>query len=588
MAFEDFPRGAGNHDAPQLLGTAAWQFTAPDWQRGAIWLGRDRDGRTVGHLDDRHVITVAGSRSGKGRSTLIPNLLLYSGSCVVNDPKGENATITAAYRARVSGHKVIVIDPKGVAKVPSNLRATFNPLDLINHEDDDAIDITAAIGEAVTIDSGDGKDVHWTESGRQLIEGLILHVATTEVGATRSLVRVRQLLTIGDPEYAEMLSAEEFARKGEKAKAVGPFEALWRSMTSSVAANPAIRDIIAGAAYSILDMGENERGSVLSTARRNTKFIDSRWMQSCLQGSGGNQLDIDALKTTPGGVSVYVCMPARFMATHARFLRLVFNLILYRMEAQGLDKPACGLPVLFVLDEIAALGRLEIIEKAAGLMAGYGVKLWSVWQDLGQLKRHYNECWETFLGNAGILSFFANSDMTTLEWLSKRMGDVELLRETDGASEAISTQTNKSQGRTETAGWSRSKGVSSGQSEMPVLSQVSARDGGSGLVPFMARAGASAVGANVTESMQEGQSGGESIQHSEGASSGKTQTTTRNQSLHKAALMNPDEISRLFDRMTGRQIVLLNNAPVALLRTNWDEDDAFAEARANLQSARDT
>ena len=196
------------------------------------------------------------------------------------------------------------------------------------------------------------------------------------------------------------------------------------------------------------------------------------------------------------------------------------------MEAQGLDKPVCGLPVLFVLDEIAALGRLEIIEKAAGLMAGFGVKLWSVWQDLGQLKRHYRESWETFLGNAGILSFFANSDMTTLEWLSKRMGDVELLRETEGGSEAISTQTNKSQGRTETAGWSRSKGASSGQSEMPVLSQVSARDGGSGLVPFMARAGASAVGANVTESMQEGQSGGESIQHSEGASSGKTQTTT--------------------------------------------------------------
>lgn len=114
MAFEDFPRGAGNHDAPQLLGTAAWQFTAPEWQRGAIWLGRDRDGRTVGHLDDRHVITVAGSRSGKGRSTLIPNLLLYPGSCVVNDPKGENATITAAYH--VCRHRGCSKNGKSVAR----------------------------------------------------------------------------------------------------------------------------------------------------------------------------------------------------------------------------------------------------------------------------------------------------------------------------------------------------------------------------------------------------------------------------------------------------------------------------------------
>lgn len=126
---------------------------------------------------------------------------------------------------------------------------------------------------------------------------------------------------------------------------------------------------------------------------------------------------------------LYLCLPARFIPTHARFLRLMLNLMLYRMEAQGLDQPRCGYPVLFVLDEFAALGRLEVIEKAAGLMAGYGVKLWPILQDLGQLKRHYKESWETFLGNAGILQFFANADLTTLDWLSKRMGQIELVRE---------------------------------------------------------------------------------------------------------------------------------------------------------------
>lgn len=572
--FDDFPRGIpeqSSRNAP--LGTASWSTHAPAWNEGDLWLGRDGDGQAIGIGDDRHAITIAGSRAGKGRSVIIPNLLLWSGSCVVIDPKGENATRTAVKRSQRSGHKVVVLDPKGAADIPDALRVSFNPLDIIDGDDDDAIDLAAAIGDAVMIDSGDGKDIHWTESARQIVEALILHVATTEFGVRRSLVRVRQLLTLGDPDYADMLNAEEKERKGDKAREYSPFDTLWRSMSSSLAANDAVRDIIVGAANSIRDMGENERGSVLSTARRNTSFLNSRWMQRCLESSGGNTLDIDALKSSPHGLSVYVCLPARFIPTHARFLRLVLNLILYRMEAQGLDQPACGRPVLFIMDEFAALGRMEVIEKAAGLMAGYGVKLWPFLQDLGQLKRHYRESWETFMGNAGVLQFFANSDMTTLEWLSKRLGQIELIRETRGKSDARTTQISKSQGITETKGWSQSNGTSLGQSEMPDLSRLAARDGGSGLVPFLARSTASGTGHSEGLSHQEGISGGESVQHGDSSSSGTSATETLNEGIHHTPLLNADEIARLFDRSTQRQIVFIDNTPVALMRMNWDEDE---------------
>lgn len=577
--FADFPRGVPDASARHApLGTAAWRVAAPAWRTGHIWLGRDDRGTAVGHDDDRHVITIAGSRSGKGRSAIIPNLLLWPGSCVVTDPKGENATRTAAIRSLRSGHRVAVIDPHHAANVPDALRMSFNPLDLIDSDADDAIDIAAAIGDAVMIDSGDGKDIHWVESARQIFEALVLHVATTEFGARRSLVRVRELLTIGDPEYADTLFVERVAEKGEKAVEPSPFDALWIQMSNSIATNRAVRNVIAGAANSIRDMGENERGSVLSTARRNTKFIDSPWMQACLNGSDGHPLDIDELKESGCGLSVYLCLPARFIPTHARFLRLMLNLMLYRMEAQGLDQPRCGHPVLFIMDEFAALGRLEVIEKAAGLMAGYGVKLWPVLQDLGQLKRHYKESWETFLGNAGILQFFANADLTTLDWLSKRMGKIELIRETRGSSQGTTTQISKSQGRTETAGWSESNGTSQGQSEMPDLSRLAARDGGSGLLSFLARTGASGTGHNEGVTSQKGLSGGESLQHGDSSSSGSSATDTMNEGIHHTPLLNPDEIARLFDRTTGRQVVFLDSQPVVLTRTDYDTDGKFADA----------
>jgi type IV secretion system protein VirD4 len=175
------------------------------------------------------------------------------------------------------------------------------------------------------------------------------------------------------------------------------------------------------------------------------------------------------------------------------------------------------------------------------------------------------------MANAGILQFFANADLTTLEWISKRLGQVEVIRETAGRSESASTQISKSQGRTETSGWSRSNGQSLGQSEMPGLSQVAARDGGSGLVPFLARSNASGVGQNASTSLQEGQTGGESVQQGDSSSSGSSQSETTTESIHLAALLNPDEIARHFDRGTMRQIVLIDSQPVALMRENYDQ-----------------
>ena len=89
--------------------------------------------------------------------------------------------------------------------------------------------------------------------------------------------------------------------------------------------------------------------------------------------------------------------------------------------------PRGQLPVWFVLEEFPTLGHMRSIEMAAGLMAGFGVKLWTVLQDLTQLKTHYSKSWETFLGNAGVLQAFGNTDMTTSEYISQRLGMTQVI-----------------------------------------------------------------------------------------------------------------------------------------------------------------
>jgi len=107
------------------------------------------------------------------------------------------------------------------------------------------------------------------------------------------------------------------------------------------------------------------------------------------------------------------------MGTHFRWLRA---LLTQAMTALEQEDNATERPVLFILEEFPTLGYMRLIEASAGLMASYDVKLWTVLQDLSQLKAHYPKSWETFLGNAGIIEAFGNTDMTTLEYLSKRMG----------------------------------------------------------------------------------------------------------------------------------------------------------------------
>ena len=103
------------------LATAAWADPALvedtyAYRDGTIWLGRSASEHQVpvGYRDDRHVCLVSGSRGGKGTTSIVNNLILWPGSLCVVDPKGENATITAARRGRIATGQASAIGRPGL------------------------------------------------------------------------------------------------------------------------------------------------------------------------------------------------------------------------------------------------------------------------------------------------------------------------------------------------------------------------------------------------------------------------------------------------------------------------------------------
>lgn len=349
-------------------------------------------GHMIGLADDRHIITVAGSRAGKGRSAIVPNMLGYSGSILATDPKGELADITAAHRHKVHGQKVRVLDPFRTArKVPDEFRASFNPLSILKKGSKTLIEDAGLIADALVIASS--KDEHWDASARELITALMLYLVSDNYAGEASLPELRRIVRneVLLNMRLEMMCDDAEAHDG----------------------------IMAGLAQSFVTKPPNEKGSVLSNARRQTSFLDFAAMQSVLSE---HDFDLSELKSEKS--TVYLCLPAMRMGTCNRWLRLFINLALAALEDTKIPKP--NPPVLFCLDEFATLGHMQAIENAAGQIAGFGVKLWPIIQDLGQLETLYEKRWQTFMANAGVLQFFGNSDLTTLEWISNRLGDTTL------------------------------------------------------------------------------------------------------------------------------------------------------------------
>src|SRR5208283_5768299 len=78
------------------------------------------------------------------------------------------------------------------------------------------------------------------------------------------------------------------------------------------------RDICIGVAGHVEGMGENERGSVLSSAKTQTQWLDDNRMKDVLCRSDFRMEDLKRRRTT-----IYLCLPAMRMGTHARWLRLM-------------------------------------------------------------------------------------------------------------------------------------------------------------------------------------------------------------------------------------------------------------------------
>lgn len=387
---------------PSVFGTARWanrkERQSLATGGGGLLIGRDpQSGKLLRYEGPAHLMTMAPTRTGKGVGTIIPNLLTADRSVVCIDPKGENARICR--RARHSFGPVHVLDP---FEVMGQRSAAFNPLDQLDSNGPDVAEDAGTLADALVHDDpAMSGDAHWNEEAKALISGLILHIVTSMPPDDRHLGTLRKNLTLAPQQFSRLMSQMQEMEE--------------------------CNGLIARAANRHLGKSDREASGVLSAAQRHTHFLDSPRMATVLHRSDFAFADLKRRTAT-----VFLVLPPDRLSAYSRWLRLLITRSLGDMAR---DTTATLPPVLYLLDEFAALGRLAPIEQAIGLMAGYGVQLWPILQDMHQMRAIYGRSAGTFLSNVAVLQVFGVNDVETAELIGKTIGKTDGVYSTKSWSE---------------------------------------------------------------------------------------------------------------------------------------------------------
>lgn len=409
-------------DPPPLYGSARWPTSTElrPYLRGrdafddprSLLLGTFSDeGKTQPagfvHWDgDGHLLTIAPTRTGKGKTTIIPNLLRYRGSCIVLDPKGELFEATSKWRNTLGPvYRVAPLDDGSGKPVHR-----FDPVSRVRREAD-------ARSIAQQMFPHDPKSPgFFVDDAVGFMTAVIMYVRYNAPPHRRTLATACQMALLkGSSLLQAARQMEGFPPSAEAARAI-----LQKDPTRGL---KVLQDTLTSKLY--------------------------EWKDADIQRSvSGSDFSFESLKDQTA--TVYVEVPFDMMQTFSGWLRVILKTALDAMLA---NRRVPDIPVLFMLDEFLNIGAFPEYRDAIRTHAGAGVRLWFFLQDIYSMEQHYpGASWRPFL-NCAVKQFFGINDDDTAKLVGGYLGH---------RTHAIRTATSNTHVSSNLGGWTAESSTNSG------------------------------------------------------------------------------------------------------------------------------
>ncbi|MDP4573442.1 ribosomal protein L7/L12 [Pseudomonas sp. LPH60] len=431
------------------------------------------------------VLLAAPTRSGKGVSTVIPNLLNWNESVVATDIKLENFLITSKYRSS-HNHEVYLFNPFAVtadaAGNPLQGKShRYNPLGYIS--DDTRLRITDILAIGYSLYPGEGRDAFFDDAARNLFLGLCLYLCETPTLPRTIGELLRQSSGKGRPvkehiqgfiternyrEYAnimlndvgdnreEVVAAVMAIRKCEQQEA----ESLCDEAPIAIAENVSALDAaeidlllkatgcefeldrfltpievwdgiglppLTAECVDALNRFTSTSDNTMSSIMATFNVPLTLWASPVIDAATSAN-DFDLRNVRKKLMSIYLGIPANKLAEAKVILNLFYTQLVNLNTDQLLHAtPELKFTCLMLDDEFTAPGRIGIIDKSNSYMAGYGLRLLTIIQSPGQLEaeppRGYGkESARTFVTNHALQILFTPRDQRDANEYSEMLG----------------------------------------------------------------------------------------------------------------------------------------------------------------------
>ena len=349
----------------------------------ALPLGINPSGRMVYYTGEASLLTIAPPGKGKTQCHILPTLSSYRGPAIVLDVKGECFEQTAGWRAQNVG-PVMRFNP-----VDPDNSAAYNPLAFVDASPGELWESSRFLADLLVVVQN-RSDSTWETQGKDLLTLIIAFVASVGEPQERTMATVLDLIaTLGLSEMLDHVKDPENAFP------------------------PAMRRTAARFAQMAQNAPKQFEG-VLSGASQHLQVWEGPKVEKVTNRADWTPKD---LRQAPYS-TLYLCIPPNAIETYSSLLRVIVG-----QHVRQLMQPAprSAAPVLFLLDELPRLGRMEPIREALEVGRSYGIKLWMIAQYPDQILQAYPDVGEGMMESCDVRMYMSPS-ASTAEKIEKAFG----------------------------------------------------------------------------------------------------------------------------------------------------------------------
>lgn len=388
----------------------------------------------------------APTRSGKGVSVVIPNLLEWDESAVVLDIKKECFDITSKYRKDILKQQVYLFNPFEEETHCYNPLSYISMYDTINR-DNDLMDFANMLYPLI----GSDTTVFFNQHAQNLFIGLcyLYHdLSSTQLGQEflkeNSLELEFSMYGILTLSQGFSLKSEEFG--DDAADEISGFDT---TIDYLIFLNLLSSDTIERL-KSYLDIASaNTKSGVESSFAAPLLIYRNKTIRNATIRS-----DFDFNDLRKKRITIYLGITPDKLAMARPILNIFFaQLIAINTKVLPQKDKSLNYKCLLLMDEFSAPGTINILQKSVSYMAGYGLKMLTIFQSTSQLENHPPEGYgkegaKTLLQNHAIKIWYAPDDEDVAESLSRRLGYITF-KSTSKSHSSSSGFGRASQGRNE-------------------------------------------------------------------------------------------------------------------------------------------